>query len=110
MKRTILMSIAAAAVVCLFSSCSEKEGVYSPKKQISKVYESSTSIYQFWSDGGWINDTNVQPKTLAEFKDMLIAFRDQDANGNGDPGDEIPWTGAWDTEQSERCFILEAYG
>lgn len=66
MKRTILMSIAAAAVVCLFSSCSEKEGVYNPKKQISKIYESSTSIYSFLSDGDWINDTNVQPKTLAE--------------------------------------------
>lgn len=34
------------------------------------------------------------PTTTQEFKDTLIAFRDQDANGNGDPNDEIPLSGA----------------
>ena len=65
----------------------------------------------FFVNNKWLKNVGLeQPNTLAEFKDMLIAFRDQDANGNGDPNDEIPWTGAWDTEQSERCFILSAYG
>ena len=65
----------------------------------------------FFVNNEWLKNVGLeQPHTLAEFKDMLIAFRDQDANGNGDPNDEIPWTGAWDTEQSERCFILSAYG
>jgi putative aldouronate transport system substrate-binding protein len=48
----------------------------------------------------WINDTFLKnvgitkyPETLAEFKAMLIAFRDKDANGNGNPGDEIPLMG-----------------
>jgi putative aldouronate transport system substrate-binding protein len=36
------------------------------------------------------------PKTTADFKNMLIAFRDKDANGNGDPNDEIPFAGATD--------------
>ena len=31
-----------------------------------------------------------QPKTWAELKEVLRVFRDQDANGNGDPDDEIP--------------------
>jgi putative aldouronate transport system substrate-binding protein len=34
------------------------------------------------------------PSTPAEFKAMLVAFRDKDANGNGDPHDEIPMMGA----------------
>jgi putative aldouronate transport system substrate-binding protein len=36
------------------------------------------------------------PKTTEDFKNMLIAFRDKDANGNGDPRDEIPFAGATD--------------
>ena len=30
------------------------------------------------------------PTTMEEFHDVLVAFRDQDANGNGDPNDEYP--------------------
>ena len=30
------------------------------------------------------------PTTLGELKDVLVAFRDNDANGNGDASDEIP--------------------
>lgn len=31
------------------------------------------------------------PTNFEEFNDVLYAFRDQDANGNGDPNDEIPF-------------------
>ena len=31
------------------------------------------------------------PTSFAEFEAMLYAFRDNDCNGNGDPGDEIPY-------------------
>lgn len=45
----------------------------------------------------WLENLGLEiPTTTQEFKDMLIAFRDQDANGNGDPNDEIPLTGAID--------------
>lgn len=45
----------------------------------------------------WLENLGLDiPTTTQEFKDMLIAFRDQDANGNGDPNDEIPLTGAID--------------
>lgn len=39
----------------------------------------------------WLERLGLEiPETPEEFKEMLIAFRDQDANGNGDPNDEIP--------------------
>ena len=31
------------------------------------------------------------PTTFTELKDVLMAFKEQDANGNGDPDDEIAW-------------------
>lgn len=40
----------------------------------------------------WLNNVGMEvPTTFSELKDVLIAFRDQDANGNGDPSDEIPF-------------------
>jgi putative aldouronate transport system substrate-binding protein len=39
----------------------------------------------------WLDNLGLKaPTTLSELKNVLIAFRDQDANGNGDPNDEIP--------------------
>ena len=42
----------------------------------------------------WLDRLGLEmPTTPAELKEVLIAFRDQDANGNGDPSDEIPFSG-----------------
>ncbi|PKL10775.1 MAG: hypothetical protein CVV52_16710 [Spirochaetae bacterium HGW-Spirochaetae-8] len=39
----------------------------------------------------WLKNVGKQkPTTLTEFYDVLRAFRDMDANGNGDPNDEYP--------------------
>ena len=39
----------------------------------------------------WLDKQGMDvPETTEEFKDMLIAFRDQDPNGNGKK-DEIPY-------------------
>lgn len=39
----------------------------------------------------WLDNLGLEmPTTWDELHDVLIAFRDQDANGNGDPTDEIP--------------------
>ena len=39
----------------------------------------------------WLDRLGLEvPTTLDEFEQCLIAFRDNDANGNGDPNDEIP--------------------
>ncbi len=42
----------------------------------------------------WLERVGMEmPTTPEELKAVLIAFRDQDANGNGDPNDEIPFSG-----------------
>jgi len=39
----------------------------------------------------WLNAVGKEvPTTFSELKDVLMAFKEQDANGNGDPNDEIP--------------------
>lgn len=42
----------------------------------------------------WMNNVGITkvPETTDELYDMLVAFKEQDANGNGDPDDEIPFT------------------
>lgn len=46
------------------------------------------SINEVWLDNLGLD----HPKTLEELYDVLVAFKEQDANGNGDPNDEIPMT------------------
>ncbi|MGN1140400.1 MAG: hypothetical protein ACI4TF_04300 [Oliverpabstia sp.] len=39
----------------------------------------------------WLDNLGLEiPTTLDEFENVLKAFKEQDANGNGDPNDEIP--------------------
>lgn len=39
----------------------------------------------------WLNNLGLEmPKTVDELYDVLVAFKEQDANGNGNPNDEIP--------------------
>ena len=47
-----------------------------------------------WINQKWLDNVGMEmPTNTDEFKQVLIAFRDQDANGNGDPNDEIPFSG-----------------
>ena len=44
-----------------------------------------------WINQQWLSNLNLKmPSTAQALYDVLVAFRDQDANGNGDPNDEIP--------------------
>ena len=66
---------------------------------------------RFFVDQTWLDRLGLEnPTTLEEFKNMLIAFRDEDANGNGDPDDEIPWGGSWSGAYAERDPIFYAMG
>lgn len=52
---------------------------------------------QLWINQKWLDALNMEmPQTPEELKDVLIAFRDKDPNGNGEK-DEIPFTfkNAW---------------
>ena len=41
----------------------------------------------------WLENLGLEmPKTLEDLHKVLVAFKEQDANGNGDPNDEIPMT------------------
>lgn len=41
----------------------------------------------------WLKNVGMEvPKTIDEFEKVLQAFKDKDANGNGNPNDEIPFT------------------
>ncbi|HML46002.1 MAG TPA: extracellular solute-binding protein [Clostridia bacterium] len=47
-----------------------------------------------WINKTWLDNLGLEvPTTTEELYDVLCAFRDQDANGNGDAGDEIPLVG-----------------
>jgi putative aldouronate transport system substrate-binding protein len=52
---------------------------------------------KMWVNLEFLKNLNLQiPTTTQEFHDMLLAFKNQDANGNGDPNDEIPMLGTND--------------
>ncbi len=41
----------------------------------------------------WLKNVGMElPETIDDLYEVLKAFRDQDANGNGDPNDEIPYS------------------
>jgi len=66
---------------------------------------------RFFVNTRWLDNVGLKnPTTLDELKEMLIAFRDKDANGNGDPTDEIPWAGSWNQGYSERALMFLAKG
>ena len=60
----------------------------------------------------WLRNVGKEvPTTTDELLDVLRAFRDQDANGNGDPNDEIPlgakfnWSGRY-----LLCTLMSSFG
>ena len=48
-----------------------------------------------WINQKWMDNLSLEtPETTEELRNVLQAFKDQDANGNGDPSDEYPWMGS----------------
>ena len=63
---------------------------------------------RYWMSQAWLDAVNMEhPTTLDELYDVLVAFRDNDPNGNG-VKDEIPVTG-FDGKTIDE-LILNAYG
>lgn len=62
-----------------------------------------------WYNGQWLDELGVEelPKTVDEFYDLLIRFRDEDPNGNG-KADEIPLLDV--KMDSTRPWLLAAFG
>lgn len=60
---------------------------------------------------GWLKNVNKEmPTTLEELYDVLKAFKEQDANGNGDPNDEIPFSVPNGTARDFTTPLLEWVG
>lgn len=84
-------AVAAYPELNLITSITTAEGaIYSvPKIQISP---SNETRYKMWVNEKWLENLNLEvPTTIDEFYNMLVAFKEQDANGDGDPSNEIPF-------------------
>lgn len=59
----------------------------------------------------WLDRLNLEvPTTWDELYNVLVAFRDQDANGNGDPTDEIPMDWAPGISGFNVTSMVSTYG
>ena len=69
-----------------------------------------TMRQKLWVNQKWLDNLGLDiPTTLNEFYDMLVAFKTRDANGNGDPNDEIPLTGAKRNAEDTALWIMNAF-
>ena len=74
--------------------------ITSPDGEIYGLPQVNECYHCFYSQRAWINSDWLEnvgmgvPQTTDEFIDVLTAFKEQDANGNGDPNDEIPLAAA----------------
>lgn len=60
---------------------------------IPYVTDDTTVGYSPYINGRWLENVGMEmPTTTEEFEAVLKAFKDQDANGNGDTKDEIPFS------------------
>lgn len=74
--------------------CTDVDGhIYGlPKKQPVRPTVSN----QVFINKKWLENLNLSmPTTVDEFYNVLKAFKEQDANGNGDPNDEIPYAAGY---------------
>lgn len=72
---------------------------------VNEVVVYWNSIRQDWLDNLGLS----MPTTIDEYHNVLLAFKEKDANGNGDPNDEIPL--GYSTDQMFGLYGLKgAYG
>lgn len=70
------------------------------------------SEYKMWYNVEMLENLGWKepPATPEEFKQYLIDIRDNDANGNGDPGDEIPLMGYNAGRKTDPiCFLMNPF-
>lgn len=64
----------------------------------TQSYNTSAYTQKLWVNADWLNKYTQEtgrgmPETTEEFKDLLLYFKNNDMNGNGDNTDEIPYIG-----------------
>lgn len=59
----------------------------------------------------WLDKLGLEvPETLDEFREVLIAFRDHDMNGNGRSDDEIPFTFLYNRRENGLFSLFGSFG
>jgi putative aldouronate transport system substrate-binding protein len=57
------------------------------------IYFSYGAMNSYWINKKWMDNLGLkEPTSYDELYEVLKAFKEQDANGNGDPNDEIAYT------------------
>ena len=93
-----------------------KEAITSPDGNIYTLFAKSYDINEFtqklWVNKSWLNKYknatgNDIPKTTDEFEEMLLFFKNNDMNGNGDANDEIPYLGV--NGRDGICTLINAF-
>ena len=91
------------------AACTSADGnIYGLQSISENIYNNVTRSF---INEDWLNRVGMEyPTTLDELYEVLKAFKEQDANGNGDPNDEIPF--AWTENYSRKTLhnILNACG
>ena len=71
----------------------------------NKLYVMHDWLEKYIAESG-----KASPTTWEELEEMLIYFRDNDMNGNGDPNDEIPMMGTMNTSGGDfTTYLLNAF-
>ncbi|ONI46331.1 hypothetical protein AN641_01815 [Candidatus Epulonipiscioides gigas] len=67
--------------------------------------------WKMWLNKDWLDNLGLEiPTTTEDFYQVLKAFKEQDANGNGNPNDEIPFSSslqAWNGDPT--TYLLNAF-
>lgn len=64
-----------------------------------------------WINKQWLANLGLEmPKTVEEFENVLREIKAKDANGNGDPNDEIPMSFIYNSGGEDMKSILGAFG
>ncbi len=69
------------------------------------------AAYRMWLNNTWLENLNLEvPTTTEEFYQVLKAFKEQDANGNGNSNDEVPLSGSLSGYNADPTpFIMNAF-
>lgn len=68
----------------------QDDAIYSLPKKLPLRPETANGLY---INKTWLDNLDLSiPKTYLELEEVLQAFYDEDANNNGDPNDEIPYS------------------
>jgi putative aldouronate transport system substrate-binding protein len=93
-----------------------REAIAMPDGNIYAIPSYMGDYHAMYYGKMWVNKEFLKnvgltyPTTIPEFHDMLEAFKTKDANGNGDPNDEIPLMSAIDAFNCKiDTYLLSAF-